>query len=243
MSWVILGMHYFIEVVCCTVALYLLCLWIFARRKGKGYVREHRYFAAEYFLVIYLSVVAVVTGIADFRTYGLPHGGVGFYLRLFQGQSAETMGLNLLLFVPLGILGPAVIVRMRSCKKVLLTGFCFSLGIELIQTFFAGRIGDVNDLLMNTTGAMVGFAVYLACARLMGRWGKVDAIYIKTFLAVVFSLVWAVPIQGVCVGDILAWQIGIPTSYIGSGMIKLFGTGIAAVYLLIVWRRRAASHG
>jgi glycopeptide antibiotics resistance protein len=80
----------------------------------------------------------------------------GFCLR-------NTLG-NIALFVPLGILLPLVSVRFRTLKRVLLLALCMSLTIETIQLVlrFVGnpRAVDIDDVLLNTLGACLGFVVY-----------------------------------------------------------------------------------
>ena len=63
---------------------------------------------------------------------------------------------NVFLFVPLGIFLPLLGRRYRRMKHALLFGFCMSLLIELLQ-IFTYRATDVNDLITNTAGAVLGF--------------------------------------------------------------------------------------
>lgn len=67
---------------------------------------------------------------------------------------------NVVAFIPFGILLPSLFVK---CRKFLLTTlFCFefSLCVELIQ--LVGKVGcfDVDDILLNTIGGILGFFVY-----------------------------------------------------------------------------------
>lgn len=85
-----------------------------------------------------------------------------FNLIPFVGSSLMMVFLNLLLFVPLGLLLPIVFRSYReNGKKVLLTGFLLSLAIELLQ-LFGGRFSEIDDLIINTAGTMVGYGLY-AC--------------------------------------------------------------------------------
>ena len=75
----------------------------------------------------------------------------------------NTLG-NVVLFLPLGILLPLTFDRFRSLKRVMAIALCLSLGIETIQ-FFSRFIGslravDIDDVLLNTLGACLGFAIY-----------------------------------------------------------------------------------
>ena len=66
--------------------------------------------------------------------------------------------LNILLFVPLGILLSAIWEEYASLKKVFLIGLGFSLMIEILQ-IFTFRLTDIDDLLTNTVGAILGYGL------------------------------------------------------------------------------------
>jgi glycopeptide antibiotics resistance protein len=74
---------------------------------------------------------------------------------------------NVALFVPLGFLLPLVAPRMDRWWRAVGAGFALSTAIELTQLAFPGlRRPDVNDVLMNTLGAALGFAADRLAARL-----------------------------------------------------------------------------
>lgn len=64
--------------------------------------------------------------------------------------------MNVLLFVPLGVLLPLIWRKYRSFWKTAMFGLILSMTVELAQMFF-GRATDINDLITNTCGAMLGF--------------------------------------------------------------------------------------
>ncbi|MFI2752002.1 VanZ family protein [Cellulomonas sp. P22] len=73
---------------------------------------------------------------------------------------------NVVLFAPWGVLLP-VVARVRSVRHVLLCGLVASLTIETLQlvvdvTLGGGHAADVNDLLANTLGAVVGYGILRA---------------------------------------------------------------------------------
>ena len=88
------------------------------------------------------------------------HDGEGITLNIFG---------NILLFVPLGFLLPLFWRYFGRAKRTILFEFGVSLSIELIQ-IIAGGVTSVDDLLLNTAGAAVGFALakllLRACPRL-----------------------------------------------------------------------------
>ena len=73
-------------------------------------------------------------------------------------------GLNILLFIPLGFILPLLWKEFRSRRTMCLTGFLLSLGIELAQ-LLNYRISDVDDLIMNTLGAFLGYELLMLLRR------------------------------------------------------------------------------
>jgi glycopeptide antibiotics resistance protein len=80
----------------------------------------------------------------------------------------NTLG-NIALFLPLGIMLPLLFNRFRSLKRVILLAAFLSLSIETIQ-FFSAFFGnfrsvDIDDVLLNTLGAWVGYATWWLAGR------------------------------------------------------------------------------
>jgi glycopeptide antibiotics resistance protein len=69
---------------------------------------------------------------------------------------------NAVMFIPSGIILPVVYPRLNRFWKVLLAGIGLSLAIELLQLPFSVRASDVDDLLLNTLGAILGYGIYAA---------------------------------------------------------------------------------
>lgn len=65
---------------------------------------------------------------------------------------------NIIMFMPVGFF-PALLWRKWRWWKSLLLGFCSSVSIEWIQ-FFIGRSTDIDDVILNTTGALAGFWIF-----------------------------------------------------------------------------------
>ena len=75
---------------------------------------------------------------------------------------------NILMFAPLGFLIPLLFPNYRSFKKTVLVGFLTSLLIECTQLFLI-RGTDIDDLLLNTLGAMLGYLVYIVFKKLISK--------------------------------------------------------------------------
>lgn len=65
---------------------------------------------------------------------------------------------NIFLFMPLGLL-PALLFREVTWKHALLIGFAMSLLTEVGQ-YFIMRNASVDDLMINTFGALFGYLIY-----------------------------------------------------------------------------------
>ena len=76
--------------------------------------------------------------------------------------------LNIVLFVPLGFLLPLLWEKQNGLFRILLAGASFSLLIELSQLLNI-RNSDIDDLLLNTLGAIIGFALYRLFAAIARR--------------------------------------------------------------------------
>jgi glycopeptide antibiotics resistance protein len=68
--------------------------------------------------------------------------------------------LNILLFVPLGFMLPLLSNRFRNPKVIVLTGFMFSGAIEAMQYITGRGLTEIDDVINNTAGALVGFIMY-----------------------------------------------------------------------------------
>ena len=75
--------------------------------------------------------------------------------------------LNILLFVPLGVVLPFIYKHTTFIKTVLI-GVSLSFLIEFIQ-FFIGRSCETDDLICNTLGAAVGYCLYLLIGKLFPK--------------------------------------------------------------------------
>ena len=73
-------------------------------------------------------------------------------------QVQQRLASNVLAFVPFGLFLPLLVKRMRAPGKILLLGFEFSLLVEIVQLFSKVGSFDVDDILLNTLGVVLGYA-------------------------------------------------------------------------------------
>jgi glycopeptide antibiotics resistance protein len=68
---------------------------------------------------------------------------------------------NIVVFMPLGLLIPLLGRRLSAAGAVLWAGLLLSTSIEVLQWLFARRVADIDDVILNSTGALIGYACYL----------------------------------------------------------------------------------
>lgn len=125
-------------------------------------------------LLCYLGGLAAIT-LLQRENHGVM--GRGYiqawpFLAFMEAWNAFTLQvwlnplLNIAMFFPLGILLPLTAKPFRRWYWTLAAGLGASFAIETAQ-FFTGRgQADVDDLLCNTLGAMIGFCLCMAVIRL-----------------------------------------------------------------------------
>lgn len=124
-----------------------------------------------YIFLLYLYLTLSVAGIGSIWD-------IGHYdkiIRLeeinlipFQSEGIMTYVLNIIMFLPLGFLISLIWKQYRNPLKILLIGFGFSLSIEICQ-LFNRRNTDIDDLIMNTLGAVAGYFIWKLTKRLCGN--------------------------------------------------------------------------
>ena len=117
-------------------------------------------------LVAYLAAVVSVTLFPFQVIIGKYAGGITFsslQLVPLLGLDPTNFALNVILFVPFGLLFPLLSARGTAGRTVV-AGMLTSLTIEILQLLHAvfldgGRATDINDLIANTLGAAIGYAL------------------------------------------------------------------------------------
>ena len=133
-----------------SLPLVLIYIFIFDRERAK---RRWGWMAL---LTLYLNAMYIVVGVpgAQYVVWDPTVNLIPF--QDFCASNILGMVLNAVMFAPLGFLLPLFFERYRHWGRTLAAGFLTSLTVELIQ-LFTFRATDVDDLIMNTLGTLVGF--------------------------------------------------------------------------------------
>jgi glycopeptide antibiotics resistance protein len=92
----------------------------------------------------------------------IPFKTLYYYLSLQEKleTGTENIGGNIVLFLPFGFLLPLAWRWFSQPLKLILAAFLCSLFLETLQLLFALGNFDVDDLLLNLCGALVGFLLF-----------------------------------------------------------------------------------
>ncbi|WP_289356748.1 VanZ family protein [Paenibacillus sp. S-12] len=134
-----------------------------------------KHFLWVYVFLFYLALVYMVTGVGNIWVIGKYETLIRISeinLLPFASEGITTYILNIILFMPLGFLLPTIWPQFRTIKNVAYTGLFFSIAIELSQ-LLNHRITDIDDLLMNTLGAIIGYLIYRALFKMIYKRGEI----------------------------------------------------------------------
>ena len=156
-------------------AVWILCRIIISNKNGRiNWKREAQ------LLLIYICLVVVVrltffpfskvdgkvqpllfdaTNILPFRLNFVP------FVNLIDYEIRKEALINVIgnsfLFLPVGIVFPIVYRKLNTHWKVIVAGVGTSLSIEILQLLFFDRVTDIDDLLLNSAGYILGYGIYL----------------------------------------------------------------------------------
>ena len=179
----------------------LLPCMLYVLIQTKGFHRRTNFIHMIWVFIFlyYVYLVLETTGIGTIWEIGLYPGmklQEEINLIPFRDGISLSMILNVVMFMPLGFLLPLLWKEYQSLVRTAIIGFCFSCGIEFCQ-LFNRRVSDVDDLLMNTLGAILGWLIWIVFSRIthlkygrrnQGFGGKEGAVYLALSLVGQFFL-------------------------------------------------------
>ena len=158
----------------------LIVLIQFRRNKGKNAAPfSKRHYVYPILFAFYIIAVFHVTGAGTvYDAMKLKAENLLSHVNLIPfSNKINVIGylLNIVMFVPLGFLVPLIWNRTAKVPHVLLAGFSFSFLIEVSQ-LLSSRGTDIDDLILNTLGAVIGFLLSKAWNRVTGSRYQLDGI-------------------------------------------------------------------
>lgn len=161
-----------------TLVIYAVYYFLLGRKKNYQVKRHALQIVFVFYIVVILaSVWSINMEAGDIRGVNLiPFQTVVSVLSTLGMTKGLPMGyahivLNVCMFIPFGLLLPIIVKKFDSFLKVLGLSFAFTLLIEIVQLVLPmGRSFDIDDLICNTLGGVIGYCIYV-----LGNWayGKV----------------------------------------------------------------------
>lgn len=146
-----------------SVIVYFICGRIGKNREKDDMDRR----TIAFFLLVVYMVVLMIT--VFFSREPGSRQGADFTIFGTWGVTSQEHAFvieNILLFIPFGILFPAV-VNKKAGKYTVLLGFVISITIELIQLVTERGYCQLDDVVMNTVGTLIGYVLWSCLWRLI----------------------------------------------------------------------------
>ncbi|WP_281521864.1 VanZ family protein [Dubosiella newyorkensis] len=140
------------------------------KKKGMLYISNPLFYLLVTFGVyiagmLHFTDPSTIFDILDFTSADLNLNFVPFS----TGISKIGYVLNVVLFVPFGVLIPLLFKEKHPFLETMGCGFLGSLFIEFSQ-LFNERVSDVDDLIMNTFGVFIGWLIYFVFFKKIGSY-------------------------------------------------------------------------
>lgn len=152
----------FIIIIAATVVLYLPIFFIL-KKKGKGFIRQSSYLLCFWSFIIIIYATIILFGFPiEFNPerYILNLRPLKWLLEGHIKQRIITeIRPNIMIFIPFGFFTPIAFKQMRKLYMTALAAFIVTLSVESFQ-YFIGRSSDVDDLIANLLGGIIGYLVY-----------------------------------------------------------------------------------
>ena len=152
-----------------SIPVYLMFCLLYKIYRGKRKLSLRDYIFEFVFVVYILSVLVLFQilpiNISDFKAVSITPSMLPF-LTILGGDGGGVSDivteilLNVVFFIPLGILYPLIIRRRKGIvKSITLISITFSLFIEVMK-YCTGRHFDIDNIIFNIIGAIAGYYIY-----------------------------------------------------------------------------------
>ncbi len=125
------------------------------------------------YFVLFSDRLGRVDGYSEYRYSLIPFQEINRFIQYRHYVSAGAFILNiignLVVFAPIGFLVPIWRGSGMRWYHIVAVSFLCSLLIETSQLVFRVGVFDVDDLIMNTTGGIIGYMAYLMLRRIIRR--------------------------------------------------------------------------
>jgi len=142
-------------------------VWITSRLYSKKHGKADIYNKIP--LTLFLAYILVILQTAFWSREPGSRKGVSLILFETWGRSFHMHALfieNIIMFIPFGVLVPMLFKRFRCGWQCVLLGFLCSCGIEIAQHITQRGYMQLDDVVTNTLGTLVGWSIWKVGIRL-----------------------------------------------------------------------------
>jgi len=133
------------------------------RLKGRGREIAAALLGISVAAILWLTLFRRETIVGDSFAYRPFHSLLSFWSSISkQGIRGNFLG-NILIFMPIGLLYPIAFTPIEQrIFSTIMFGVALSFLVELSQLVFSKGYFDLDDILLNTLGTVIGFILYVA---------------------------------------------------------------------------------
>lgn len=125
----------------------------------------------EYVFLIYCSTVFIRSLSEASQHHLVPFWSYALYLRGGRDDLIAEIVMNVVVFIPVGFLLGCGIKKI-GWRNALLFGILMSFSIEVLQFILERGVSEVDDIINNTVGCIIGYSFYRVTIYLGGLFKK-----------------------------------------------------------------------
>lgn len=152
------------------------------------------YFLGYMFLLYLLISLTLVVGFPSLHEwirlvkYNQPIFNPNINLIFLRDGFEISTILNIIFLIPFGFLLPSLWGKYDSLRKTIFLALIFSLIIEFGQLFIKFRATDINDLVMNALGGVLGWMIYKVGGKVFNSLSKKTSVINSNKDNIIFKL-------------------------------------------------------
>lgn len=90
-----------------------------------------------------------------------------------EGWTSNLFG-NVIAFIPLGLFVPILCKQYRDFFKISFLSLFMSFCIESLQIYYIVGIFDVDDMILNTLGGIIGYIIFMIIYSMVSKWRNIN---------------------------------------------------------------------
>lgn len=144
-----------------------------------------------YLFIIYILILFNIVLLQDNNHYATSN------FTLFKEISRYDLGSNLfyknvigniIIFIPYTMF-VSHFIKAKSIYLPVFLSFILSLTIELTQLFIAGRVFDIDDILLNVIGGVIGYIFYKIISTILSKFGSKNSKNLITIIVIILCVI------------------------------------------------------